>query len=63
MIETKLHTQNAILQPHTQTDALRAPTHRFLTKKRKKKSLCRTCNDYDVYINFEWMYVDYLGTI
>lgn len=31
MIETKLHTQNAILQPHTQT-------HRFLTRKRKKKT-------------------------
>lgn len=48
MIKTKLHTQNAILQPHTQTGALRAPTHRFLTRKKK---LYTTCNDYDIYIN------------
>lgn len=35
MTETKIHTQNAILQPHTQT-------HRFLTRKRKKRNKEKT---------------------
>lgn len=39
MIETKLHTQNAILQPHTQTDALRAPTHRFFDQRKENPTI------------------------
>lgn len=34
MIETKLHTQNAILQPHTLTDALTG----FWPEKEEKKN-------------------------
>lgn len=64
MTETKLHTQNAILQPHTQTNAPRAPTHRFLTRKEKQnKNTIHNVNDYDADINFEPIYGDYLSAI